>query len=265
MRVIDGFFVTIIFKIRYNACNMLKQSEMHRNHEMNKRILIAEDELRMARILREWFTKEGYQVEVCGSGNDGLAVMRRNPADIMILDVMMPGMDGLTMLRTLREEGCTVPALILTARSELSDKLEGFDAGAEDYLTKPFELEELFARVQVLLRGKGRARKAGHTLEMNDIRLNRDTHVLSSTANGTEVRLSQKEFTLLEYFLENQNILLSSEQITERIWGYDTEVIYNNAEVYISFLRKKLRFISVDAEIVTVRGSGYMLRGKTSE
>jgi DNA-binding response OmpR family regulator len=191
---------------------------------MGQQILIAEDEMRMARIMREWFTNEGFQVEVAESGTDGLSAMRKNPADLMILDVMMPGMDGLTMLRTLREEGCTVPAIVLTARGELSDKLEGFKAGAEDYLTKPFEVEELDARVHVLLREKWKSvPKSDNLIVINDISLSRDRHVLRSANSGKEIRLSQKEYTLLEYFMENPDRILTGEQITIRIWGYDTE------------------------------------------
>ena len=148
---------------------------------------------------------------------------------------------------------------MLTARSSLQDKLAGFGGGAEDYLTKPFDIEELEARVSVL------ARKHSENADMNrmcfgDLTLRRDDHLLQNPKSALSVTLSAKEYTLMEYFIENAGQLLSKEQITVRIWGYDTDVSYNNEEVYISFLRKKLSYLQTDVRIETVRGVGYRLR-----
>ena len=155
---------------------------------------------------------------------------------------------------------------MLTARVELQDKLQGFDAGAEDYLTKPFEIEELDARVKVLLRKNEKGKEEEEeTGERPDYVLVTTSRILKNSVGNIKVKLSGKEYTLLSYFVENYNQILSKEQITVRIWGYDTDVEYNNEEVYISFLRKKLIFIETDTVIETVRGGGYRLRGKNDE
>ena len=159
------------------------------------------------------------------------------------------------------------PVIMLTARVELQDKLQGFEAGAEDYLTKPFEIEELDARVKVLLRKNEKRTEVieEETRKKPDFILEKNSRILKNTIGNKKVKLSGKEYTLLSYFVENYDQILSKEQITVRIWGYDTDVEYNNEEVYISFLRKKLKFIETDTVIETVRGVGYRLRGKNDE
>ena len=158
------------------------------------------------------------------------------------------------------------PIIMLMARVELQDKLQGFAAGAEDYLTKPFEIEELDARVKVLLRKNEKGKEEEEeTGERPDFVLEKNSRTLKNSVGNKGVKLSGKEYTLLSYFVENYNQILSKEQITVRIWGYDTDVEYNNEEVYISFLRKKLKFIETDTVIETVRGVGYRLRGKNDE
>ena len=157
------------------------------------------------------------------------------------------------------------PVIMLTAKVELQDKLQGFDAGAEDYLTKPFEIEELDARVNVLLRRSKKGTGAEETRAMAGFILDKNSRMLKNPTGNKKVKLSEKEYTLLSYFMENYDQVLSKEQITVRIWGYDTDVEYNNEEVYISFLRKKLKFIETDTMIETVRGVGYRLRGKKDE
>lgn len=169
-------------------------------------------------------------------------------------------------MKKLRDMKVWTPVIMLTARVELQDKLQGFDAGAEDYLTKPFEIEELDARVKVLLRKNEKAEEVTEeAIERPDFVLEKNSRILKNPVRNKKVKLSGKEYTLLAYFVENYDQILSKEQITVRIWGYDTDVEYNNEEVYISFLRKKLKFIETDTMIETVRGVGYRLRGKNGE
>ena len=230
-------------------------------------LLIIEDEVRLADVLYDWFSNRSFQVTVCHDGISGYESALKTPYDGIICDVMLPGMDGFSIVKKLRSMKVQTPILMLTARVELQDKLQGFEAGAEDYLTKPFEIEELDARIKVLLRKSGKtAEKAvAETLDGPDFILEKNSRMLKSSKSNKSVKLSGKEYTLLSYFMENYGQVLSKEQITIRIWGYDSEVEYNNEEVYISFLRKKLKFIETDAQIETVRGVGYRLRGKADE
>ena len=231
------------------------------------RILIIEDEIRLADVLYDWFQSKGMQVTVFHDGISGYESALKTSYDAIISDVMLPGMDGFSIVKKLRSRKIQTPVIMLTARVELQDKLQGFEAGAEDYLTKPFEIEELDARVKVLLRQN---RKETETeleehIDRPDFILEKNSRVLKNTAGNKTIKLSAKEYTLLSYFVENFGQILSKEQITVRIWGYDTDVEYNNEEVYISFLRKKLNFIETDSMIETIRGVGYRLRGKENE
>lgn len=210
-------------------------------------------------MLRDYFSGKGHAVSVCSDGHDGLKTALSGQFDSIILDVMLPGMDGFEVLRRLRESGNHTPVLMLTARSSLQDKLAGFEGGAEDYLTKPFDIEELEARLSVLAKKRSDSADMSR-LRFGDLTLHRDDHFLQNPKNDLSVALSAKEYTLMEYFMENAGQLLSKEQITVRIWGYDTDVSYNNEEVYISFLRKKLSYLQTDVRIETVRGGGYRLR-----
>lgn len=230
-------------------------------------LLIIEDEARLADVLYDWFSRLDFQVTVCHDGISGYESALKTTYDGIICDVMLPGMDGFSIVKKLRSMKVQTPILILTARVELQDKLQGFEAGAEDYLTKPFEIEELDARIKVLLRKNGKAAEPTLMESFNgsDFILEKNSRMLKSSKNHKSVKLSGKEYTLLSYFMENFGLVLSKEQITIRIWGYDTEVEYNNEEVYISFLRKKLKFIETDTLIETVRGVGYRLRRKADE
>ena len=212
------------------------------------KILIIEDEIRLADVLYDWFYNKNFQVTVCHDGISGYETALRNSYDAIISDVMLPGIDGFSIVKKLRGMKVWTPIIMLTARVELQDKLQGFDAGAEDYLTKPFEMEELDARVKVLLRKneKGTEAIAEETRKKPDFVLEKNSRILKNSVGNKKVKLSGKE-------------------ITVRIWGYDTDVEYNNEEVYISFLRKKLKFIETDMVIETVRGVGYRLRGKNNE
>lgn len=238
---------------------------MKRKQTMIK-ILIIEDEIRLADVLYDWFYNKNFQVTVCHDGISGYETALKNSYDAIISDVMLPGIDGFSIVKKLRSMKVRTPVIMLTARVELQDKLQGFDAGAEDYLTKPFEIEELDARVKVLLRKNEKGKEEEEeTGERPDFVLEKNSHILKNSVRNKKVKLSRKEYTLLSYFVENYDQVLSKEQITIRIWGYDTDVEYNNEEVYISFLRKKLKFIGTDTVIETVRGVGYRLRGKNDE
>ena len=238
---------------------------MKRKQTMIK-ILIIEDEIRLADVLYDWFYNKNFQVTVCHDGISGYETALKNSYDAIISDVMLPGIDGFSIVKKLRSMKVRTPVIMLTARVELQDKLQGFDAGAEDYLTKPFEIEELDARVKVLLRKNEKGKEEEEeTGERPDFVLEKNSHILKNSVRNKKVKLSRKEYTLLSYFVENYDQVLSKEQITIRIWGYDTDVEYNNEEVYISFLRKKLKFIGTDTVIETVRGVKYHLRGKNNE
>ncbi len=244
-----------------------------------KRLLIIEDEFRLADMLKDYFTAEGMEVQVCTDGALGCRTAVTERFDTIILDVMLPGMDGFEILRTLRQKRVQTPVLMLTARGELSDKLNGLTNGADDYLTKPFSVAELRARVQllmeksVLLRRVKEERDAQKVEEIPskeqegtcylDLLLDSQRRYLCSRTSGREIRLPAKEYSLMEYLLQYPGQILSKEQITVRIWGYESDASYNNEEVYISFLRKKLKYLDSEAEIATVRGAGYRL-GKKS-
>lgn len=222
------------------------------------RVLLVEDEKRMAQALCELLRLEKYQVDHCSNGLDGMGAIESNIYDIVILDVMLPGMNGYDIAKSVRSKGITTPILMLTAKAELDDKVTGLDSGADDYLTKPFMTRELLARLRALGR-----RKLGTTdgvLSYGDITLDTGTLTLSCTASGQSVRLSEKEYRILEYFVANSGQILTREQLAVKIWGYESDAEYNNVEVYMSFTRKKLAFVEAKTEIKAVRGIGYELR-----
>lgn len=222
------------------------------------RILLIEDELRMAQALCEILKLEKYEVDHCADGLSGLAAIESAIYDIIILDVMLPGMDGFKVARSARSKGIRTPILMLTAKSELDDKVEGLDSGADDYLSKPFMAKELLARLRALARRS--LNSADGTLCFGDVSLDAGTVTLSCTANGQSVRLSEKEYRILEYLIANKGQILTREQLALKIWGYESDAEYNNVEVYMSFTRKKLVFIGAKTTIKAVRGVGYELR-----
>ncbi len=227
-------------------------------------VLIIEDEFKLADMIRDYFVTQGDAAEICTDGLSGYKRASLDNFDALILDVMLPEMDGFEVLKKLRKDGIKVPVLMLTARSSLNDKLEGFNEGAQDYLTKPFEIEELYARIKVLGMKNSAASSCENyeqssLLSYGNISLNCASRDLSNTDSGKKVLLPTKEYQMMELFLKNPSQILSKEQITERIWGYESEAEYNHEEVYISFLRKKLKFIDSDVAIDTVRGAGYRL------
>ena len=222
------------------------------------RILLVEDEKRMAQALCEILRLEKYEVDHYADGKSGLEAVQSEIYDIIILDVMLPGMSGYDIARKVRQQGVRTPILMLTAKSELDDKVTGLDSGADDYLTKPFQTRELLARLRAL--GRRNINTTDGTLTCGDIALDTNTLTLSCTTNGQSVRLSEKEYRILEYLISNQGQILTREQFAVKIWGYESDAEYNNVEVYMSFARKKLNFVEAKTEIKAVRGIGYELR-----
>lgn len=220
------------------------------------RLLLVEDEKGMAQALCEILRQEKYQVDHCDNGSDGLLTMETGVYDMVILDVMLPGLNGFEVARLARQQGIHIPILMLTAKAELDDKVTGLDSGADDYLTKPFMTRELLARIRALGRRNGRAQEG--LLTFGDISL--DTHRSELTCGTQSVRLSEKECRILAYLMANQGRILTREQLAVKIWGFENEAEYNNVEVYMSFTRRKLAFVGAKAEIKAVRGIGYELR-----
>ena len=222
------------------------------------KLLLVEDEKRMADALAEILRQEKYDVDVCYDGTDGLEFLLGGVYDIAVLDVMLPGTGGFDIARTARRHGLKTPILMLTARSDTSDEVCGLDSGADDYLTKPFNIDSLLARLRALTR-----RNTGFedsSFAFGDLLLNRGSAVLSCTATGKELALSGKEYRILEVLFINQNQIMSRESISRKVWGYENDSEYNNVEVYISFIRKKIALIGSKFEIKALRGLGYELR-----
>lgn len=220
------------------------------------KLLLVEDEKRMAQALCELLRLEKYDVDHYIDGADGLYAIETGAYDLIVLDVMLPHKNGFEIAREARQKGIKTPILMLTAKSDLDDKVTGLDCGADDYLTKPFMTKELLARLRALARRN--INTPDGTLAFGDITLNTSTSMLICGHNS--VRLGEKEFRLLEYLIANQGQILTREQLAVRIWGYESDAEYNNVEVYLSFTRKKLSFINSKTEIKAVRGVGYELR-----
>jgi two-component system response regulator MprA len=222
---------------------------------MRERVLVIEDEDRILDFLRRGLTYEGYRVDTAGDGPTGMALARETPPDVVILDWMLPGLDGLEVCRRLRAAG-DVPILMLTAKEAVSDRVQGLDAGADDYLVKPFEFDELLARIRALLR---RAHpEAADVLVFGDLRLDTGTH--QAFRGERQVELTAKEYELLELFLRNPRQVLTREVIFDRVWGYDFGGESNIIEVYVRYLRQKTEAGGEPRVLHTVRGVGYVLR-----
>ncbi len=224
------------------------------------RVLLAEDEKRMAAALVALLRQEKYDVDHMADGASALTALESGVYDIAVLDVMMPEMNGFEVARRARSSGIKTPILMLTAKSQLDDKVEGLDSGADDYLTKPFQTRELLARLRAL--GRRSTSFQDGSLRYGDLSL--DTATATLTCNSTEqsVRLGEKELRILEYMFTNQGQIMTREQLAVKIWGFENEAEYNNVEVYMSFTRKKLSFVGSGVEIKAVRGLGYELREK---
>lgn len=221
------------------------------------RILLVEDEEYMAQAVAQVLGKNNYTVDLAHDGEYGLDCARSGIYDIIILDIMLPGRSGLEILKTLRQEKIAVPVLLLTAKSETEDKVTGLDLGADDYLTKPFEMQELLARLRVLARRKQEITvQSGY--EFGDVLLN--PYTLSLFCGSQSFKLTLKESQLLEMLMDARGGVISKDRIIEKVWGFDSEAEDRHVEVYISFLRKKLKALGANTSIETVRGIGYALR-----
>jgi two-component system response regulator MprA len=223
------------------------------------RILVVDDERAVRESLRRALELEGYEIELAGDGNEALSTLGRDEPqpDAVILDVLMPGVDGLEVCRRLRAAGNHVPVLMLTARDEVENRVAGLDAGADDYVTKPFALEELLARVRALLR-RAADTDGGEVLAFADLTLDLGTREVRRT--GRLIELTRTEFALLELFLRNPRQVLTRSIIFERVWGYDFGFASNSLDVYIGYLRRKTEAGGEPRVIHTVRGVGYALR-----
>lgn len=220
------------------------------------RLLIVEDEKDLRDIVKKRLTKESYSVDACGDGLEAQDYIAVTSYDVIILDIMLPGKDGLEILKELRQEGDDTPVLMLTARDGIEDRVRGLDLGADDYLVKPFSFEELLARIRVLMRRTTSA--VSNRLVVGNLILDRDTRKVER--DGKELKLSSKEFMVLEYLMRNPNIILSRNQIEQSVWSYDFEGGSNVIDVYIRYLRKKIDEGFETKLIHTVRGAGYVLR-----
>lgn len=219
------------------------------------KVLVVEDEIALADALSEILRRNAYSVDAVHDGEDGLEYALTGIYDCVILDIMLPRMNGLDVLRTLRQRRISTPVLLLTAKSDVEDKITGLDSGADDFLTKPFVTGELLARVRALTRRVGEVMTKQFVF--GDIALNKSTFSLSR--DGQFVKLSLKEYQIMEILIANPRQLIPKERFIEKIWGYESDVEYNNVEVYISFLRKKLTVLESVVRIKTARGVGYFL------
>lgn len=218
-------------------------------------ILLVEDEDRLAAALIELFHSEKYLADHADNGEDGLYAALQKDYDVIVLDVMLPKMDGFAVVHALRRAGKKTPVLMLTARDEIRDKIEGLDQGADDYMTKPFVPEELLARVRALSRRQGEVLL--DELRFGDLCLSLATNELN--AKGQSVRLAYKEAELLKLLIANKGVILSKETILRKLWGDESDAVENNVEAYVSFLRKKLGFLQSSVRIQAIRRQGYLL------
>mgnify|MGYP004627924805 FL=1 len=222
------------------------------------RLLLAEDEEDLSKALIAVLKHNNYSVDAVYNGQDALDYLETENYDGAILDIMMPKMDGLTVLRKIREAGNSVPVILLTAKAEIDDRVAGLDCGADDYLTKPFSMKELLARIRAMTRRK--AETTDSVLTFEDISLDRSTYVLS--CGNDAVRLASKEYQMLEMLMSNPKQIISVDQFMDRIWGFDSDTELNVVWVNISYLRKKLSSLNSCVSIKATRGLGYSLEGK---
>ena len=219
------------------------------------RLLLAEDELALSKALKVILERNNYSVDAVYDGQAALEYLETDNYDGVILDIMMPKVDGITVLKEIRRRGSLLPVLLLTAKSEVDDKVLGLDAGANDYLTKPFHARELLVRIRAMTRIQ--TVQANSQLQIGNVTLDRATYELS-TASGS-YRLANKEFQMMEMLMSNPKNLISSERFMEKIWGYDSEAELNVVWVYISYLRKKLTALHANIQIKAMRNAGYTL------
>ncbi|MBR2138670.1 MAG: response regulator transcription factor [Bacilli bacterium] len=222
------------------------------------RVLIVEDEYNLAEIISTKLKNEKYDVDISIDGEDGLDKALSKIYDLIILDIMLPKVDGIEILKEIRENEIDTKVIMLTAKSSLDDKLVGFEYGANDYVTKPFHVEELIARANAQLR-KNDKNTNRDIIEVGDIILNIRTSTITCNKNNESINISYKELMIIEYLMNNSNQIISKEQIYDKIWGMDTDFESNNLEAYLSFVRKKLKMIDSNVTIKAIRGMGYKL------
>lgn len=222
------------------------------------RILVVEDEKKVASFIRRGLEEEGYAVDVAGDGENGLAMALDRVHDLILLDVHLPGRNGFSVLRELRDRKVATPVLLLTVRATIEDKVLGLDSGADDYLTKPFAFQELLARVRALLRRRSEERSA--LLRVSDLTLDPARRVVHRA--GETIELTAKEYALLEYFMRNPGMVLTRTMIAEHVWDYDFDSMTNVIDVYVNYLRKKVDRDREPKLIHTVRGSGYVMKAE---
>jgi DNA-binding response OmpR family regulator len=225
------------------------------DYERTPRVLVVEDDDAIAQVLQRSLRMEGYEVRIAGDGVAALDEAHAFLPDLVILDLGLPRLDGLEVAKTIRRTD-DVPILVLTARDGVESRVEGLDAGADDYLVKPFERQELLARLRALLRRRPPRGQA--TLTMGDLKLNPDTHEVNRA--GRPVDLTQREFELLEYLMRNERIVISRQRLLDEVWGYDPFSMTNTIEVFVSNLRRKLEAGGEPRLLHTIRGAGYVLR-----
>jgi DNA-binding response OmpR family regulator len=226
------------------------------DYERTPRVLVVEDDDAIAQVLQRSLRMEGYDVRIAGDGPSALDEAHAFLPDLMILDLGLPGIDGVDVAKTLRQAGDDTPILVLTARDGVESRVEGLDAGADDYLVKPFERQELLARMRALLRR--RPPRGSAPLRVGDLSLNVDTHEV--LRGERPIELTQREFELLEYLMRNERIVISRQRLLDEVWGYDPFSTTNTIEVFVSNLRRKLEAEGEPRLLHTIRGAGYVLR-----
>ena len=220
------------------------------------RILLVEDEKQLSEALQQILIKNKYTVDAVYNGDEGLEYALTGVYDVIILDIMLPKLNGIEILKMIRKRKISTPVILLTAKSSVEDKILGLDSGADDYLPKPFSIDELLARLRALTRRSGDF-ITENVLEFSDIRLNLSTYEME--VNDNSITLTQKEFDILKYFMQRPKLVVSKDDLITKLWGFDSDIDYNNIEVYISFLRKKLAYVESNVKITTIRRVGYRL------
>jgi len=224
------------------------------------RVLVVEDDRPLREAVATVLREEAYQVDEASNGLDGLYLAEQRTHDLIVLDIMLPGLDGLSMLESLRAQGIELPILLLTARDSVQDRVRGLDTGADDYIVKPFAMPELLARIRVLLRRHYGGSAEG---ELKYGQLTVKSQALEGYANGSPLHLTLKEFELMEYFLLNREQILTKDQLLDRVWGIETAAGSGVVDVYVHYLRRKLAPFGCDGYIHTIRGVGYQLKEKS--
>ena len=219
-------------------------------------LLLVEDEIQLSDALSQILTNNNYNVEAVFDGEDGLNYGLTGIYDVIVLDIMLPKLNGIDVLKNLRQNKISTPIILLTAKNSIEDKIIGLDSGADDYLPKPFSPEELLARLRAITRRNGNFINE-NILEYQDIILNLSSYEISCKDNS--IILTSKELDIIKYFIQRPKIIVNKDDLISKIWGFDSDVEYNNVEVYISFLRKKLAYINSSVKITTIRKVGYRL------